>query len=571
MSPDPVAPDLVSIRLEPLAVEFNVPRGGSLVTGLAAHGFEFPCGGIGECGGCDARILSGSLPITDSDRSIFTPDQLACGWRLACRARAESPLVLECAQWRMEVLVDNNNGRPISPASSAGMVGTHSSASAAAPSSFAALSRKGVGETAARKSAFGIAIDLGTTTIAAQLIDLATGNALAVETMLNPQAAFGADVMSRIRAALEGHDLATPIRSALGQLVARLASGRLSQIAEILLVGNTVMHHLFSGLSVRPLAHVPFQSPNLAEQRFAPRDLAWDLPDDCTIRFVRCIGGFVGSDILAGIVATGIAHSIDLAALVDLGTNGEIAIGNRDGIVCASSAAGPAFEAGSIRMGMRAVTGAISYVALREGGLNVTIIGDVSPRGICGSGVVAAVAAGLCSGAIRSNGRIANGTKTFPIAPPVVLCQSDIRELQLAKAAIAAGFRLLLKHLAITDRENPGISREKSAGLNQYTNRSEKNKGDSAPEVPCYPYSVHLAGAFGNYMHIESALRIGLFEAPRSTIHAAGNTALRGAKMLLLADREPPLPPIQHISLAADHAFQDEFANCMNFPAPQSA
>jgi uncharacterized 2Fe-2S/4Fe-4S cluster protein (DUF4445 family) len=381
-----------------------------------------------------------------------------------------------------------------------------------------------------------VAIDLGTTTIAAQLID-AFGNVLAVETALNPQAAFGSDVMSRIRAALEGQDLTTPIRAALGQIVARLARGHASQVAEVLLVGNTVMHHLFCSLDVEPLAHVPFQSQHLAEQRFTPRDLGWDLPPDCVVRFARCIGGFVGSDILAGIVAAGIALGDDLTALVDLGTNGEIAIGNRHGVVCASTAAGPAFEAGSIRMGMRAVTGAIAYVALTEDGLaegtlRSTIIGDVAPRGICGSGLVDAVAAGLRSGSILSNGRIADRSKIFPIAPPVVLYQSDIRELQLAKGAIAAGFRLLLKRL-----------------------------GAQVSSL----HAIDLAGAFGNYVQIESALRIGLLEAPHAIIHAAGNTALRGAKMLLLAD-EPQLPTIEHVSLAADPAFQDEFANCMTFP-----
>jgi uncharacterized 2Fe-2S/4Fe-4S cluster protein (DUF4445 family) len=297
------------------------------------------------------------------------------------------------------------------------------------------------------------------------------------------------------------------------------------------------MHHLFCSLDVEPLAHVPFQSQHLAEQRFTPRDLGWDLPPDCVVRFARCIGGFVGSDILAGIVAAGIALGDDLTALVDLGTNGEIAIGNRHGVVCASTAAGPAFEAGSIRMGMRAVTGAIAYVALTEDGLaegtlRSTIIGDVAPRGICGSGLVDAVAAGLRSGSILSNGRIADSSKIFPVAPPVVLYQSDIRELQLAKGAIAAGFRLLLKRL-----------------------------GAQVSSL----HAIDLAGAFGNYVQIESALRIGLLEAPHAIIHAAGNTALRGAKMLLLAD-EPQLPTIEHVSLAADPAFQDEFANCMTFP-----
>ncbi len=490
--------DRVSIRLEPLSVELELPRGGSLVSGLAAHGFEFPCGGTGECGGCQVRVLSGSLSVTEADSAALTPDQLAKGWRLACQARAEEPVVLECGQWHMEILADKEV-------------------------SSAQLQSK------ANKK---IAIDLGTTTIAAQLLDAATGDVLGVETALNPQAAFGSDVMSRIRAALEGQNLTTPIRAALGQLVARLTRDRASQVDEVLLVGNTVMHHLFSGLDVEPLSHVPFQSPHLAEQCFTARDLGWDLPSDCVIRFARCIGGFVGSDILAGIAASGIALGDDLSALVDLGTNGEIAIGNRHGIVCASTAAGPAFEAGAIRMGMRAVTGAIAYVSLENGALRPTVLGDVAPRGICGSGLVDAVAAGLRSASILSNGRIADGSKIFPIAPPVVLYQSDIRELQLAKGAIAAGFRLLLKR-----------------------------RGAQARSLR----AIHLAGAFGNYVQIESALRIGLLEAPHALIHAAGNTALRGAKMLLLAD-EPPLPPIEHISLAADPAFQHEFAACMSFP-----
>jgi uncharacterized 2Fe-2S/4Fe-4S cluster protein (DUF4445 family) len=207
------------------------------------------------------------------------------------------------------------------------------------------------------------------------------------------------------------------------------------------------MHHLFCGLDVEPLSHTPFHSPHLEAQSFRPQELGWPLPASCSIRFERCLGGFVGSDILAGILAAGILRGEDLLALVDLGTNGEIAIGNREGIVCASTAAGPAFEAGSIRMGMRAAAGAISRVWLDHGEMRATVIGDVEARGICGSGLVDAVAAGLECGAILPSGRVANGTKQFPVMGSVILYQADIRELQLAKAAIASGFRLLLKHL----------------------------------------------------------------------------------------------------------------------------
>jgi uncharacterized 2Fe-2S/4Fe-4S cluster protein (DUF4445 family) len=492
----------VRIRLEPLAVEVDVPRGALLLSSLSGHGVEFPCGGTGGCGGCGVRVLVGALEVTDADRTAFSAEQLAAGWRLACQARAQMPLVLECGQWHMDVLTDN-----------AGLAG-------------------------AGKHGLGIAIDLGTTTMAAQIVDMASGSVLGVETELNPQARFGSDVMSRIRAALCGDDLTRAVRTALGQMIARLARGREEEIVEVVLVGNTVMHHLFSGRDVEPLSHAPFVSPHLGVQSFEARELGWPLGAGCTIRFAHCLGGFVGSDILAGIIATGIARSDDLMALIDLGTNGEIAIGNRHGVVCASTAAGPAFEAGSIRMGMRAATGAISYVSLTGGEMKATVIGDVEPRGICGSGVVDAVAAGLRSGKILASGRIADGTKLFPVAGPVVLYQADIRELQLAKAAIASGFKLLLKRL-----------------------------GASAGDLK----SIHLAGAFGNYVQIESAIRIGLIGAPRELVHAAGNTALHGAKMLLLAAEEPALPAIEHVSLAADPGFQDEFANCMSFPVCDNA
>ena len=487
------------IRLEPLSVEFDVRPGAPLHPSLAEHGFEFPCGGEAICRGCGVRVVAGTLPVTAADCEAFAPEELANGWRLACQARAESPVVLECGQWRMDVLTDN-----------------------------ARLAAGG-------KTGLGIAIDLGTTTIAAQLVDLARGTVLGVETALNPQAAFGSDVMSRIRSVLGGANLTRVIRPALGEMVVKLAAARGAEVTEIVLVGNTVMHHLFAGLDVEPLAHVPFASPHLGEQRFTPAELGWGLPENCVIRFAPCIGGFVGADILAGIVATGMTESDDLVALVDLGTNGEIAIGNRHGVVCASTAAGPAFEAGAIRMGMRAATGAVAHVLCSGGKIEATVIGDAPPQGICGSGLVDAVAAGLMNGAILASGRIADGSKVFPVCGPVVLYQADIRELQLAKGAIAAGFKLLLRHA-----------------------------GAAADAVK----TVYLAGAFGNYVQIDSAIAIGLLTAPKKVIQAAGNTALRGAKMLLMEKDDPRLPAMEHMSLAADPGFQDEFAGCMSFPEP---
>jgi uncharacterized 2Fe-2S/4Fe-4S cluster protein (DUF4445 family) len=321
-------------------------------------------------------------------------------------------------------------------------------------------------------------------------------------------------------------------------MIAKLASGREEQVREVVLVGNTVMHHLFSGVDVEPLSRVPFQSPHDGVKHFEPRELDWDLPPDCHIRFERCLGGFVGSDILAGIISVRMGDSADLIALVDLGTNGEIAIGNREGIVCASAAAGPAFEAGAIHMGMRATAGAISRVWLSQGETCSSVIGDVEARGICGSGLVDAIAVGLADRRIVSSGRIADGTKLLPVKSPVVLHQSDVRQLQLAKGAIAAGFRLLLKRLGA-----------KACDLER----------------------ICLAGAFGNYVQVESAVAIGLIEASAGRIAAAGNTALRGAKILLLSEAQPTLPRIEHMSLAMDPEFQEQFADCMRFPENKNA
>ncbi len=202
-------PETVKVRLEPLAVEVDLPRDTSLISSLSDHGIEFPCGGTGLCGGCGVRVLAGSLKITDADCAVFTSEELSQGWRLACQARAQAPLVLECGQWHMDVLADTT---------------AYSAAGRPAVTGLPAV---------AEKRGLGIAIDLGTTTIAMQIMDLATGNVLGVETGLNPQARFGSDVMTRIRAALAGDDLTTVVRIALAETVARLAHGREEQVTDV--------------------------------------------------------------------------------------------------------------------------------------------------------------------------------------------------------------------------------------------------------------------------------------------------------------------------------------------------
>lgn len=502
------------VKLLPLGRNIEVAPGAALDSILSSHGVEFPCGGAGICHGCRVRVLEGSLSVTPEMQDAFTPAELAAGWRLACCSHVEGPVAIEIEQWVMPILADDSPPVVHEPA-----------------------------------DGIGIAIDLGTTTLALQAIDLRTAEVLAVETALNPQAAHGADVMSRIEFALRDRaTLTVSIREALGEMIQKLPRRETASI--VMLAGNTAMHHLFSGIDVAPLASVPFRPVNDGEQIFSPKDLGWDLPQDARVDFLPCLGGFVGSDLLAGIIATGISESHSLCGLIDLGTNGEIVLGNAGRILCASTAAGPAFEAGRIRMGMRAAAGAIAHVKAVHGTLACHTIGDIQPRGICGSGLVEAVAAGLDLGAILPNGRLADGAREWTLEPPVSISQSDIRELQLAKGAIAAGLRLLL------DRWGA-----KAADLE----------------------AVYLAGAFGNYLNIESARRIGLLDLePRritggagfvgASIVPAGNTSLRGVKMALLCPSrrgrwiEQIKSRTEHVPLASDPAFMDTFMDCLALP-----
>ncbi|MGQ9588988.1 MAG: ASKHA domain-containing protein [Planctomycetota bacterium] len=501
--------EFVRIELVPLGASFEVERGAPLQDCLFAHGVEFPCGGRGRCRGCRVRVVEGSLPVSSEEARLLAPAEIERGWRLACRHRAEGPLKLEIAQWEAAVLADST------------------------PFKFT----PGEG--------LGIAIDLGTTTLVAQMLDLRTAAVLGVEAALNPQAAHGSDVMSRVSyAALKRGQkkLEELIRRKLGAMVAKLldASGAdPSALRDVAIVGNSVMHHLFSGIDVEPLSRFPFESPRPGLAEFSARELGWDAAGDARVRFLPCIASFVGSDILAGILATRIHESPDLAILVDLGTNGEIVVGNREGLLASSTAAGPAFEGARISMGMRAATGAITRVEVAPEGLRCHVLGGGEPRGICGSGLVDAVAAGLETGAIGPDGRIAGGAGFWELCPPVGLNQADVREVQLAKGAIAAGIRILLRR-----------------------------RGASSQEVKV----LYLAGAFGNYVSRRSARRIGLLEFPVEKIRPSGNTALLGAKIALFDRRATEggfagvLSKIRHIGLSSDPLFEETYVEHMRFP-----
>jgi len=499
------------ITLRPTGTELEAPAGSPLRDLLFEQGVEFPCGGQGRCRGCRVRVLAGTAEINDAQRQRLSPDELASGWRLACQWSVESDLVLELRQWDAAILTDETV--------------------------FSFEPRRGLG----------VAVDLGTTTLVAQLLDLETGRVLAVRTALNAQARHGADVMSRVQFALtpDGRQqLEELIRRQIGSLIDQLLFAfrvaPSAAIVDVVLVGNTVMHHLFCGIDLEPLSHYPFEPTQLGLVTLRSSELGWNLPGDPVVRFLPCLGGFVGSDILAGVLATRLAESEKLVALIDLGTNGEIVVGNREKILCASTAAGPAFEGARISMGMRASTGAISQVSVEDGRLSWHVLGNTEPSGICGSGLVDAVAAGLELKVIEPSGRLADRSNRWTICPPVTLTQSDIRELQLAKGAIAAGLRILLERWAPKEESDLGC--------------------------------LYLAGAFGNYVNRASAYRIGLLHLPPDQVVPAGNTALLGAKLALFRlDGEDGSfadlrRRIEHVGLSSDPRFQDLFVEEMSFP-----
>lgn len=488
------------IRILPAGTEIEVPPGTPLQDVLFPHGVEFPCGGRGTCKACRVRVRGAAPPPGPEDRAAFAPGQLAAGWRLGCRMRADADVALELGRWDAPVLADDTV--------------------------VAVQPREGCG----------IAIDLGTTTLAAQLVDRRDGRVLATRTALNPQARHGADLMTRIDHALRGGAarLRDLVRGELGRLVRELAVSAPVPIRLVTVVGNTAMHHLVGGIDVTPLSTPPFRPVDDGLLRFTDREMGWDL-GGAEVRVLPCLGGFVGSDLTAGILATGIHEQEGVNLLVDLGTNGELVCGGRDGLVCASTAAGPAFEGAGISIGMRAATGAIGAVTAAEGRLRPEVLGGGAPRGICGSGLVDAVAAALDLGWIVPSGRLQRGRSDLPLAEGLALQGMDVRQLQLAKGAVAAGIHLLCARLGATARD---IRR------------------------------VHLAGAFGNYVRIASAVRIGLLPVDAAVVHPCGNTALLGARLALQHDDHAYAAiraMTRQVELKIEPSFDDTYIDAMGF------
>ncbi|MCX7918786.1 MAG: ASKHA domain-containing protein [bacterium] len=417
---------------------------------------------------------------------------------------------------------------------------------------------------------YGIAFDIGTTTVVGTLLDLTTGKELAVSAEMNAQSIFGADVVSRIQFAIQEvngtnqlHHKIVDVVNHIIQTLCKQAKINRNHIYELTVVGNTTMQHLFLNLSPATLGTLPYvpifkfgfevSASELRIRSVNPRATVYILPN---------IAGFVGADTVGVILATDSHNSTKTRLIIDLGTNSEIVLGNKNELLCCSAAAGPAFEAAHIEQGMRAASGAIDHVWIENGDIRISTIENQPPCGICGTGIIDAVAIMVNLGIIDASGRIIGrnelrkniseriknriieekkGNK-FVICTTknIYLTQQDIREVQLAKSAIATGIEILKKQLNIGD--------------------------DQIDEVL-------LAGAFGHYILPESVLAIGLIPKSLSKkIISIGNAASCGAKLALLslAKRRETLEiakKTRHFELALHPEFESRFADSLSFPA----
>lgn len=468
-----------------------------------------PCGGHGRCGKCRVRAVGALSPPSDAEKRALTPEEIAAGIRLACCATIEGDCDLTVAEDSLSRIRVSGDMPAISPSP--------------------IFDR------------YGAAIDIGTTTMAARLYDRA-GSLLAEAGCPNPQGAFGADVISRIEAALVGNAaaIARSTRKALDELIGELATAAQIDtylIDGLVITGNTVMLHLLTETSTEPLSHAPFAAKRLFDEVLTAGELKLSvLRPQTQIYLPPCVAAFVGADLLCALLASDICKTTAPQMLVDIGTNGEMALWHESRLFCCSTAAGPAFEGAGISMGMSGKIGAIDHVSVQNGKMHAHVIGDSSPKGICGSGVIDAIACLIELELLDETGSLEDDP--LIVSPPVYLTQNDVRMIQLAKSAIHAGIRTLL----------------------------------SSARLDCNAlHTLSVAGGFGSYMNIENAGRIGLIPSElTSRVRVIGNAALSGASMLLL-DRncrsvcEQYAQSAQVIDLTSNPRFAEEYMERMLF------
>jgi uncharacterized 2Fe-2S/4Fe-4S cluster protein (DUF4445 family) len=392
--------------------------------------------------------------------------------------------------------------------------------------------------------AWGLAVDIGTSTVVVELVDLITGASAGRVSALNSQASYGADVVSRITFAFQNPDNLRRLRKSITHLLngltvelAEKAGVPRDRIYEAVVAGNAAMNHFLCGVSVDTLALAPFRAVFSGLLPFPAAEIGLELNPAARVWIVPNIKSFVGGDITAGLVAAALADKPGKALFIDIGTNGEIVLKKGPQFFATSTAAGPAFEGMNISCGMLAVEGAVHRAEWHDG-FRLQTIGGGTPHGLCGTGLIDVLAVGLAHDLIRRDGRISGPEKKLRLGEKLSLTQNDIRELQLAAGAVKAGVRLMLKEFDVSLKELDGI---------------------------------YVAGAFGSSLDIRNAKALGLLPAvAEKKILFIGNSSLAGARKLLLSAPERAAAQslartVTHVSLAARTDFQEAFVRSLEF------
>jgi len=579
---------------------------------------ESSCAGIGTCGECRIEVAEGATPPTTTELDLLTPDELKRGIRLSCQAQVQSDCtctilpesrvagdqILEhgltsefrldpdCTKFPLDVPPPRLGQKYFDlEALLAAVSGQRAAVSVQPslnlirriPSVLRASNHKVTavvdrdrllaiepGDTSA--CLYGLALDIGTTTVVAKLMDLRTGEVRAVSSALNAQEAYGADVITRTKYLIEHeggldllHRLIIEQINRLTEDLCNKAGMRSSDIYTAVLVGNTIMQHLAVGVDPRHLAAAPYTPAFQGPATIQAAEIGLTINEAGSVYFLPNLACFVGSDITAVLTTLHLESSDEPQLVIDIGTNGEMVLGSKHGLYCCSSPAGPAWEGATISWGMRAAHGAIERIDLADGQLAFRTIGSLAPLGICGSGLMDLLALLVRAGIVDSTGRllgadeVVNGPglrladrilpnrergPSFRVAEAsegkwIELTQRDVRELQLAKSAIASAINILLKERGLTPSD---VSR------------------------------VYIAGAFGNHIRGQDAVDIGLLPGiPVERIHFIGNAAVAGAEAVICSRQarrkaEALAGMIEYVELAGRQDFQDEFSAALLFP-----
>ena len=483
-------------------------------------GFDFPCAGKKTCRKCRVKITSGFENITPpcaDELKYLSDEDIKNNIRLACMCEVSGDVCVEQLENNMQVQTAGLKSRDMS----------------------LSANYRSDGE-------YGLAVDIGTTTVAVYLYSLDSGDLIAYAGTENPQRIHGADVISRINYTIETPSGLANLQKLILDCISGLADklcveNNISRdkISSLVFAGNTVMQCLAAGIDAKSIAFAPFTPPDLFDYEIPAINLISGFADNASIYFTPAFAGYVGGDISAGIIAADIDLSDKLRLFLDVGTNGEMGLGNRESLIFCATAAGPAFEGAHIECGVPGIPGAVNKIELADNKIIYDTIGGVEPAGICGSGIIDACAAMLDMGVLDETGYMeVEDDDNFIICENIYISQKDIREIQLAKSAISAGIATLLHY-----------------------------SGKTLDDID----EVILAGGFGAHIDKKSACRIGLIPAElESKIITAGNAAGMGASAVLLNEqartRIKNLSRISsYIELSGDEYFMDEYIERMMF------